>query len=235
MILFNTCAVREHAEQRGVRQRGRAEKAERAKPPPDHRHLRLHGPAETGSGQAAPELPLCGPGVRRGRHRPFARHAGRAAAPRQAVSGEPAQRNAVVEDIPIRRDSGFRAWLPIMYGCDNFCTYCIVPYVRGRGAQPRACRRPGRVPPAGGRRLQGDHPAGPERQQLRQGPGRPHRLCRPAGASLPDPRRLQGAVYDQPPQGRQPQADRHHRRQRPPVQAHPPAGAVGQRPGYCRP
>ena len=44
----------------------------------------------------------------------------------------PAQRDAVVEDLPIRRDSGFRAWLPIMYGCDNFCTYCIVPYVRGR-------------------------------------------------------------------------------------------------------
>ncbi len=44
----------------------------------------------------------------------------------------PVERNAVVEDMPIRRDSGFRAWLPIMYGCDNFCTYCIVPYVRGR-------------------------------------------------------------------------------------------------------
>ena len=38
----------------------------------------------------------------------------------------------VYENIPVKRDGTFKAWLPIMYGCDNFCTYCIVPYVRGR-------------------------------------------------------------------------------------------------------
>lgn len=44
----------------------------------------------------------------------------------------PQERKEIVEDMPVRRDSTFRAWLPIMYGCDNFCSYCIVPYVRGR-------------------------------------------------------------------------------------------------------
>ena len=39
---------------------------------------------------------------------------------------------AIAEGLPAHRDGIVKAWLPIMYGCDNYCSYCIVPYVRGR-------------------------------------------------------------------------------------------------------
>ena len=38
----------------------------------------------------------------------------------------------VYEGIPVKRDSKYKAWVNIQYGCDKFCTYCIVPYTRGK-------------------------------------------------------------------------------------------------------
>ncbi|HEY8344545.1 MAG TPA: tRNA (N6-isopentenyl adenosine(37)-C2)-methylthiotransferase MiaB [Bacillota bacterium] len=45
------------------------------------------------------------------------------------------------EDLPVRRDNPYQAWVNIIYGCNNFCTYCIVPYVRGR----EKSRRPEKI------------------------------------------------------------------------------------------
>lgn len=44
----------------------------------------------------------------------------------QSIEGE------IIEDLPVERQSKYKAYVNIMYGCDKFCTYCIVPYTRGK-------------------------------------------------------------------------------------------------------
>lgn len=42
------------------------------------------------------------------------------------------QENLIAEGLPVKRLNSYHAYITIMYGCDNYCSYCIVPYVRGR-------------------------------------------------------------------------------------------------------
>ena len=43
----------------------------------------------------------------------------------------------VIENLPKVREGNIKAWVNIMYGCDKFCTYCIVPFTRGKERSPR--------------------------------------------------------------------------------------------------
>ncbi|HBG16012.1 MAG TPA: tRNA (N6-isopentenyl adenosine(37)-C2)-methylthiotransferase MiaB [Firmicutes bacterium] len=51
------------------------------------------------------------------------------------------QEEEIVEDLPVVREDPYRAWVTVIYGCNNFCSYCIVPYVRGR----EKSRRPEKI------------------------------------------------------------------------------------------
>ena len=54
--------------------------------------------------------------------------------------------NGFASDLPTQREHPWHAWVPITIGCDNFCTYCIVPYVRGVSCRARLQRSSVRSP-----------------------------------------------------------------------------------------
>ena len=117
LILINTCAIREHAEMRVLGNVGALVHTKRQKP---NQLICVCGcmAVDLVFGPHAlwrfPEL-LYRLVTRRGRI--------------FDIADEP---GSIAEGIPVVRQDRVKAWVSIMYGCNNFCTYCIVPYVRGR-------------------------------------------------------------------------------------------------------
>ena len=131
-ILYNTCAIREHAEDRAFGNVGRL-KTRRM----ENKKLRValcgcmvqQPHAAKKFKQSFPFADLL-----------FGTHAlhrvpellYRMFTTGRRVFEIPDEPGSIAEGLPMQRESSYRAWLPVMYGCDNFCSYCVVPLVRGR-------------------------------------------------------------------------------------------------------
>lgn len=131
-ILFNTCAVREHAEDRVFGNVGALKTLKRRKP---HLLIALCGcmmQQEHIAQKIYKSYPFVGLVFgTHVQHRLPELMAGVLFGGKRRVE-IPSCDGVIAEGIPSVRDGGFKAFLSIMYGCNNFCTYCIVPYVRGR-------------------------------------------------------------------------------------------------------
>ena len=132
LVLLNTCAIREHAEDRVFGNLGALT------------HTKKENPEQV--------ICLCGcmaqePRVSQ-RVKESYRHVDLVFGPqalwrfpellyrvyeqRRRVFSVEEEDGSIAEGIPVVRERGVKAWVSVMYGCNNFCSYCIVPYVRGR-------------------------------------------------------------------------------------------------------
>lgn len=131
-ILFNTCAVREHAEDRVFGNVGALKNVKRRHPSVLIALCGCMMEQEQVADRIYKSFPFVGLvfGTHSLHHFPKLMYEALSVGKRVFERGVDDKK--VVEGIPVRRDGDFKAWLPIMYGCDNFCSYCVVPYVRGR-------------------------------------------------------------------------------------------------------
>ena len=131
-ILFNTCAVREHAEDRVFGNVGALKNLKRKHP---QILIALCGcmmEQEHVANRIYNSFPFVGLvfGTHSLHHFPEFLYRSLVDGKRVFERGNDDKK--IYEGFPVHRDGLFKGWLPIMYGCNNFCTYCIVPYVRGR-------------------------------------------------------------------------------------------------------
>lgn len=130
MILINTCCVRETAEDRVYGKIGEIKALKRANP-----NL-IFGITGCMAQKESDKL------IKRAPHIDFVLGTNKVHELTRIVQEIKAERGHVVatdftetelpDNVPVARQGSLSAWVPIMYGCNNFCTYCIVPYVRGR-------------------------------------------------------------------------------------------------------
>ena len=132
VIVLNTCAIREHAEQRVFGNVGALVHTKRRHP---RQKIFLCG-CMMGQPKVSDRIKHSYPqvdGVFSTHHLwEFPELLFRVLTTGKRVFAVADEAGSICENIPVSRTNRLKAWVSVMYGCNNFCSYCIVPYVRGR-------------------------------------------------------------------------------------------------------
>jgi tRNA-2-methylthio-N6-dimethylallyladenosine synthase len=130
MVILNTCSIREKAEQKFYSELGRLRHLKNANP---GLKLAVAGciAQQEGAGilSRAPYVDMIFGPSDIGQLSMLTLQMPKHASPAIHTSGDPEYHR---KRLPAIRTDKLKAWVSIMYGCDNFCTYCVVPYLRGR-------------------------------------------------------------------------------------------------------
>jgi len=133
VILFNTCAIRESAEQKIFAHIGDLKKLKKEKPNLIIAICGCMSQQKNYPENLVKKFPFID--IIFGTHNisEFENYINQRKSQKKKVINIQESENIIDRDtMPKKRTSGINAWVNIMYGCNNFCTYCIVPYVRGR-------------------------------------------------------------------------------------------------------
>jgi tRNA-2-methylthio-N6-dimethylallyladenosine synthase len=132
LVLLNTCAVREHAEQRVFGNLGALTHTKKANPEQVICLCGCMAQEERVSQRVKASYPhvdlVFGPHALW----KFPELLWQVYETHKRVFSVAEEDGSIAEGLPVAREDSVKAWVSIMYGCNNFCSYCIVPYVRGR-------------------------------------------------------------------------------------------------------